>query len=101
MRDDKWYIKDVMNMTDDVLEAKLDLAADIAVGEIKTRTPVLTGNLKGNNNWRRINRFVRRVFNNTEYAIFVEFGTKKQTPQPYMRPGYRASIPKIERLMKK
>jgi hypothetical protein len=125
---DKWYDKQVLQSIKDQLDAKLDLAADITVGEIVTRTPVKTGFLKGNTRWKKIGRLVRRVFNNTEYAADVEFGTRPHviypkekkalkfkkdskevfatkvkhpgTPaQPFFRPGYRAALPLIKKIL--
>lgn len=111
-------------------DAKLSLGADILVGEIQTRTPVDTGNLKGNTQKRKIKKYHYRAFNQTEYAPAVEFGTPPHTirpktkkalafkvggqdvvvsqvkhpgttAQPFMRPGMTAAKPKIRRLMAK
>lgn len=73
---DKWFDKDIMNSIEREFSDRLDLAADVTVGEIITRTPVKKGFLKGNTKWKKVGKFIRRVFNNTEYALDVEFGTK-------------------------
>ena len=109
------------------LAAAVWLASDVLLSEIIARTPVDTGNLKGNNDRREINDLRVRVFNNTSYAPHVEFGTpaheirvknakvltdgKKffgkvvQHPgtraQPFMRPGYRAAKKKVQSLFRK
>ena len=61
---------------------QLDLIADLFVGLIIVHTPVDTGNLKSNTDWRRLRQLARRIFNNTEYAIDVEFGTPPHTIRP-------------------
>jgi HK97 gp10 family phage protein len=96
-----WRIKEVVRAQEMRLDDALDLAAEIVVAEIKVRTPVDTGKLYSNNIWEESGHLKRRVFNNTEYAPFVEFGTVYMEAQPYMRPGYRAAIPKIKRMLKR
>jgi HK97 gp10 family phage protein len=75
-----WRIKEVVRAQEMRLDDALDLAAEIV--------------------WEESGHLKRRVFNNTEYAPFVEFGTVYMEAQPYMRPGYRAAIPKIKRMLK-
>jgi HK97 gp10 family phage protein len=36
-----------------------------------------------------------------EYAPFLEYGTRFQPAQPFMEPGYQASVPGIERLARR
>ena len=38
---------------------------------------------------------------NVSYAPHVEYGTKRQEPQPYMRPGMIAAAPQIERIFER
>ena len=97
---DKWYIDGVMRGQQRRLDKMTTLAAQIVRSEIVTRTPVATGNLKGNTSTRRIDDLRKRVFNNTEYAGYVEFGTVKMGAQPFMRPGYRAAKSKVQSLFK-
>lgn len=127
---DKWDIRGVINSLEGDLDDLLELGADIVVAEISTKTPVDSGNLKGNTTKKKVGKLHHRVFNNTEYAADVEFGTaphtiipvKKKalrwrdksgkvhfakrvnhpgtTAQPFMRPGFRAAKPKIDRLLR-
>lgn len=124
MKRDKWYIQQVISGQRKRAAAAVLLGADVVVTEIKKRTKVDTGNLKGNNQKRKINDLHWQVYNNTSYAPDVEFGTppheiriktKKvltdgktffgkvvQHPgtkaQPFMRPGYRAAKKKVKRI---
>lgn len=97
---DKWNIDAVMRGQKRRLDATTTLAADAVLAEITTRTPVDTGNLKDNNQKRRISWDKKRVFNNTEYAGYVEFGTDKMKAQPFFRPGYRAAKTKVKKLLR-
>lgn len=91
---------DSLNATLKGLAAKAtgqNLAAALRAGGLvietpaKAKAPVLTGNLR-----RSIHTEVdtggakaeARVGTNVEYATHVEFGTSKQSPQPYLRPAY-------------
>jgi HK97 gp10 family phage protein len=64
--------------------------------EIKKRSPVDTGRLR-----RSIKTILGRmkatVSTNVKYAPHQEFGTSKMRAHPYMRPGARASVKRIEK----
>lgn len=67
------------------------------------RVPVDTGVLKGSiqtESFIEDGIPVSETGPNTEYAAYVEYGTSKMKAQPYMEPGYRAAIPKINGLRK-
>lgn len=56
--------------------------------------PVLTGRLQlsGSHN----HTFLRsEIGYNTDYALFVEEGTSKMSPQPYLRPAVETYVPSI------
>jgi HK97 gp10 family phage protein len=50
-------------------------------------TPVDTGRLRGSIGLKRLNETTWRVGTNVDYALYVEFGTRFQAPQPFMRPA--------------
>ncbi len=77
-----WDISGAAKSVRNKMEIQLDLMADLIVGQITTHTPVDTGNLKSNTDWRRLRPLARRIFNNTEYAPLVEFGTPPHTIRP-------------------
>ena len=97
----QWNIDGVMEGQRKRLEAKLWLAAGIVEKHIKLQCPVDTGNLKGNTDRRVISRDRVRVFNNTEYAPYVEFGTYKMDANPFMRRGYRRAKAEIRKVFGK
>lgn len=65
--------------------------SNLGVSNIKTTTPVDTGNLRGSI-FAKIG--LRSIFfiAPLEYAKYVEFGTYRTKPQPFMRRGIARSI---------
>ena len=61
-------------------------------------SPVLTGTNRRSIDWDAPSPNVRRVFTQSGYGAFLEFGTKKMAAQPYMKPAFdlvRGSVDKI------
>ena len=58
--------------------------------EMVRRVPVDTGALKLSIGLRKIGEGHYRVGTREPYAPFVEFGTRKQKAQPFMRPAVEA-----------
>lgn len=52
----------------------------------KRRAPVRTGFLRSSIRAQEANEREVRVVAGAEYAKFVEFGTSRQAPRPYLRP---------------
>jgi len=76
MADGNWNIGGVMKAQHKRLDAKLLLAANIMVAEIRPLIPVDKGDLKGALDQKKVRDLHYRVFNDKEYAPDVEFGTK-------------------------
>lgn len=53
----------------------------------KDVTPVDTGALRASIQAKKLAETEWEIAPNTEYAIYVEFGTRKMAAQPYMRPA--------------
>jgi HK97 gp10 family phage protein len=65
-----------------------DAATDIEVEAIRN-VAVDTGRLRASIDKQPTNNgFGAIVSANTNYAVFLEFGTRKQRPQPYMTPAF-------------
>lgn len=69
----------------------------------KQRTPVRTGNLRNS-----ITHLVEDgdekaavIGTNVEYAPYVELGTVKQKPQPYLRPAIEDHVGEYQRILEK
>ena len=63
-------------------------------GTAKQNCPVDTGNLRASIT-HEVNEGEGIVGTNVEYASFVEFGTSKQAPQPYLYPALEQNKEKI------
>lgn len=93
-----------------LLEKEIDKAitesALSMAGIIKARTPVRTGRLRASITAAShlLDSSVKSgegdVGTNVEYAPYVEYGTKKQKPQPYMRKGAEEALPTVNRIFK-
>ncbi|MGL5745803.1 MAG: HK97-gp10 family putative phage morphogenesis protein [Cetobacterium sp.] len=82
-------------------EKMLKRAGLIAVKNIKLVTPVDTGELRQNNKSVVTDTNEVSVFNNTPYAGHVEWGTKKQAGQFYIKRGLDNSGEEIVRMVKR
>jgi HK97 gp10 family phage protein len=82
-----------------------DAATDVEVEAIKN-VAVDTGRLRGSIDKQSINNgFGAVVSANTNYAVFVEFGTRNQRPQPYITPAFlrvsKTFVADLKSLLKK
>lgn len=72
------------------VQRAIEGAVEKAVDEIHTdatsAAPVLTGELKGSIE-KEVDGTHGRVFTELRYAQYVEFGTYKDQPQPFMTPA--------------
>lgn len=83
-----------------VLKESLNELGETAVEEIKKETPVQTGNLK-DNNYHDIKDDALFVYNTVEYAPYVEQGTYKMKPNPFMRRAIINSRTKFTAILEK
>lgn len=86
----KWYGKERLKEIEQKLFNRMKIAAEFVKDEAKRRSPVDTGNLRGSLNKEVVTEageIVGRVGTNVEYAGYVEYGTKRQSAQPYLRPA--------------
>ena len=79
----------------------LELVGAFIEGEAVLRCPVDTGNLRSSIT-HRVNTDERSVIIGTpvEYSSYVELGTSKQRPQPFLRPAAEDNVRQIESLVK-
>lgn len=66
-------------------------------GETQIRSPVDTGNLRDSYDYA-VDGDVVRIGTNTEYAPYVELGTRKMNAQPHLRPAVEENKTNISRL---
>ena len=67
-------------------------AADVAA-EAKRIAPVDTGNLRSSISPRPVDATTAEVVSNTNYSVFVEYGTRRMAPRPHMRPALEKVAP--------
>jgi HK97 gp10 family phage protein len=68
-------------------------AAEVIVGLAEARAPELTGHLKAS-----ITENGGEVIADTDYAGYVEYGTRRSKAQPFLRPAKDASEPIVKAL---
>ena len=82
--------------TSDELLLALQVGAVRIEAKAKEEAPVLSGNLRRSIHTEEAkisnNSAVVRIGTNVEYAPFVEFGTVKQNPNPFLRRAYDSEI---------
>ncbi len=94
-----WYgDKIVKNVNSGTIKA-LIRSGNIVKATAKLLSPVDTGLLRSSI-YQKLDkpRLTEEVYTNTEYASHVEFGTKTQRAQPYMRPALKDNIKNIEKI---
>ena len=96
----KVYDKEVMAIINSEMTRRLDVVATEIKKQAKENAPVVTGDLR-----RSIERTVDKnsasVGTDIFYAKFVEFGTKKQSPQYFLTRAVLDNIQYIKNIMSK
>lgn len=82
------------------VKKSLHTAALIVEADAVYDCPYITGNLK-NSITHEVKDDNARVMTNVEYAEWVEYGTYKQKPQPFMRPALDKNRKKINAIFEK
>lgn len=88
------------------LRANVDHLLELAVRESKVRCPVDTGRLRNGiqsdiTTGPGASEVVGVIFDDVDYAPFVEFGTRHMRARPFLRPGMAAAQAHYEREMTK
>lgn len=72
-------------------------APAVVTGMLRTS---ITSNVKKSGQ-QVIGQIIANSFDNTDYAVHLEFGTSKMRPRPFMQPALEKQRPAIKRLFKK
>jgi len=83
----------------DELDAAVDSGAKLVWDTATTLCPVRTGRLKNSIHILKQKELERIIRADTEYAIFVEFGTSRMAAQPFIRPALEARRAEIVALI--
>lgn len=89
--------KGVLSEVDRLIKAKLSIAALMVERTAKQTCPVRTGTLKRSIT-HKVEKRSAAIGSNVEYAPFLELGTSKMSPRPFLRPALEANRNKIEQL---
>jgi len=95
----KFYTDEVINFYDEKVEDAVERACRLVEADAKKDAPVDTGRLRASIRIEveRIEKDIveGKVGTNVNYARYVEFGTSKQSAQPYLRPALRNNFKEI------
>jgi len=80
-----------IDMEEDINKA-VERVALLIEGEAKKLCPVRTGRLRASIHTGKIEDGVYYVGTNVHYAPYVEFGTRKMTAKPYLRPAAKKVV---------
>lgn len=98
--------KDNSRATLSAFDAAVRRALEIIGGKAETYakelTPVRTGNLRNSISHKVDDSDKAAVIGtNVEYAPYVELGTRKQQPKPYLRPAIEDHIPEYKSILER
>ena len=101
--DARAFLASLDKYQEDVLEGlqkDIEKAALTLEKNAKQNCPVDTGKLRASIT-TEVGNLEAEVGTNVEYALYVEFGTSKQSAQPFMRPALDKAITQLNRDMAK
>ena len=93
--------KAFIRLMDEKKEEILTEAGRFVTGEAKLRAPVDTGDLRKSIKEVMYDDMTIQIGTSVEYSEYVEFGTSRQSPQPYLLPAYEENLENIKRIMRK
>ena len=101
--DSRAFLASLDKYQEDVLEGlqkDIEKAALTLEKNAKQNCPVDTGKLRASIT-TEVGNLEAEVGTNVEYALYVEFGTSKQSAQPFMRPALDKAITQLNKDMAK
>jgi len=95
-----WKGNEAKKATDTAISKALEMSAILVSNAAVKNAPMDTGLLKASIT-RDFDDKNAYIGTGLEYAPYVEFGTRKQKAQPYLRPALLLNIDKIKRIFGK
>jgi HK97 gp10 family phage protein len=89
---------EVIKEKDEAIQRALEIIGLVAESYAKMNCPVDTGNLR-NSISHTVKKDTAYIGTNVEYAPYVEFGTSKTKPQPYLKPAVMNHITEYKQLV--
>lgn len=101
-----WKSRTKPSIIDSKTSRELDRLAQLILADAVKQAPVLTGALRASGRVRRINKYRRAIEfggrgTGVDYASYVEFGTMRTRPQPFLRPALERNKKNIKNGMGK
>ena len=101
-----WRQRTKPSIVDSKTARELDRLAHMILTDAVKQAPVLTGALRASGRVRRINKYRRAIEfggrgTGVDYASYVEFGTMRTRPQPFLRPALERNKGNIKKGMGK
>ena len=96
----KWYGKKILKEYEQANERALTAAAIYVQGDAKLRCPVQTGRLRNSITYK-VKRDEAIIGTVVEYSPYIEFGTVKMKPKPYLRPALDENKNEIRSIFKR
>ena len=87
----KWYGERATKKIYKEADQRIKKASDRIANKAKTICPSETGKLKESIRVIRKKQMNYRIGSDVSYAMYVEYGTSKMSPKPYLRPAVKTS----------
>lgn len=81
------HVDEFLSELDEAKKRALETIGLVAEGYAKDRCPVDTGRLSGSITHAVVDSSTAVIGTNVEYGKYVELGTSRQDPHPYLRPA--------------
>ena len=94
----EWYGDQVIRSVESAKQGALTGAALVVEGAAKVLSPVDTGNLRSSIT-HEVLTDEARVGTNVEYSPYLEYGTRKMSAQPYLRPALDNSEARVKKMI--
>ena len=94
----EWYGGQVIDSVEKAKKVGLTHACVVVQGDAKSLSPVDTGNLRNSITYK-VSADDGKVGTNVHYAIHQEYGTKKMSAQPFLRPALDRNRETIKRVI--
>jgi len=93
------YRREVLSAVEAAQVRALEICGGIAEGYAKARCPVDTGNLRNSITHENEDPTTEVIGSNVYYAPFVELGTRKMQPRPFLVPAVEGHMNEYKQII--
>jgi len=87
----KWYGKEYNKWLYNKIDNLIEKASEVIKEKAKSNCPVKSGKLRNSIVIEKNRQMNYRVQTDVDYALYVEYGTKRSSAQPYFRPAVNST----------